>query len=64
MTAARRHGLLSVAVLLALPLHALAGGPLETVDITAAGPSPIPGHVLAKSSGSSGTRAACRSATR
>ncbi len=41
-----RRGVFTFA-LLVLPVTALAGGRLETVDITANTPSPIPGHLLA-----------------
>ena len=39
---------LSLFMVLASALPALAGGALESFDITAGTPSPIPGHLLAK----------------
>lgn len=40
--------LLTTSMILMSVVTARAGGPFETVDITNAGPSPIPGHLLAR----------------
>ncbi|HKY44032.1 MAG TPA: matrixin family metalloprotease [Pyrinomonadaceae bacterium] len=40
--------LLTTSMILMSIVSARAGGPFETVDITGAGPSPIPGHLLAR----------------
>ncbi|HKY43541.1 MAG TPA: matrixin family metalloprotease [Pyrinomonadaceae bacterium] len=40
--------LLMTSMILMSVVSARAGGPFETVDITGAGPSPIPGHLLAR----------------
>ena len=40
--------LLTTSMILMSVGNAFAGGPFETVDITGAGPSPIPGHLLAR----------------
>jgi hypothetical protein len=40
--------LLTTSMILMSVVPTFAGGPFETVDITGAGPSPIPGHVLAR----------------
>lgn len=39
---------LALCLLIANPLTALAGGALETIDITGAPPSPVPGHISAR----------------
>ena len=40
--------LLTTSMILMSVVTARAGGPFETFDITGAGPSPIPGHMLAR----------------
>ena len=40
--------LLTTCMLLMSVANIRAGGPFETVDITAGAPSPIPGHILAR----------------
>ena len=40
--------LLTTSMILMSVVSARAGGPFESFDITGAGPSPIPGHVLAR----------------